>query len=62
VRVQLSAEAIRTLREIPGFAVFAHGKMKQDADFWRRESSGIGILSAAAAGIVAIGGGEDDEL
>lgn len=48
---------IASLKQIPEFVDFAHRKMADDAEFWRREAkAGTGIMQTAAAAVVEIGG------
>lgn len=57
VNVVSDIGAIKRLRGISSFVDFACEKMASDPDFWRREAEfGGGIMKAAAAAVVEIGG------
>ena len=50
-------EVLKQLRQIPAFVEFSQREMTADAGFWAGEARhGEGIMQAAAAAIVEIGG------
>lgn len=52
-------DSFSTLRNIPDFCKFAKREMAADPEYWEREARfGVGILGAAAAAVVEIGGSD----